>query len=94
MTEEEFGRCFGEILILRYHEGYHYQAEKVRHVPGAHSILKFDVKEDTTAYFEVTQLDAGFYRGNCEYEYSQTRLILAKKIENGGLEYCYGIRSQ
>jgi hypothetical protein len=48
------------------------------------------LEEDSEIYLSINQKDKRCFSRNQKYEYSNARLIVAKVLKNGSLEYIFG----
>jgi hypothetical protein len=48
------------------------------------------LEEDSEIYLSINQKDKRCFSRNQKYEYSNARIIVAKVLEDGSLEYIFG----
>jgi len=81
MTIQEFFSIYSHIHVCHYNENFMYNHITMRHVPQVYSIAKFSTHVNSDCFFELTQIDHRFYRGDPKYQYSISRFLIFKIID-------------
>ncbi len=82
MTLQEFYSIFGQIHVCHYNEQFIYNQITMRHFPKAYSIAKFSCPVASECIFELVQIDHRFYRGDPNYQYSPSRFMIFKLVDD------------
>ena len=78
---EDFFEVFESFAVSKIHEEYCYVSSQINHTRNAYSIRSFHLSQPSHCYLELSQLDKRYFRNSQAYEYSQMRLVLAKKAD-------------
>ena len=90
MSFVDFCHYFSRVQVCCIRDNFTYTSIKGKHEKGDRSIIRMVLERDTHLYLTVSQKDKRSFPKDSDYEYLNTRLIVAKIKEDGGLEYMFG----
>jgi len=78
MSLEDYHQTFMTTIICKVHDNYHYSTHEVKQDIGDNTILKFNITEDQTAFFNISQLAYRIVPKEYNYIPYNSKMILAR----------------